>query len=139
MATAAWCASCLCAKPHSAFTCSPPVACVRAGETKIGISYAKLCQSVAPGKRILIADGTLSIEVLEILSDTELRGRCLNGKSLGPRKNVNLPGVKVDIPVLTAKDVEDLQLFCCKNRLDFVAASFVQVRTGWLARLRCNI
>jgi hypothetical protein len=45
------------------------------GETKIGISYAKLCQSVTPGKRILIADGTLAIEVVEILNDKELRGR----------------------------------------------------------------
>eukprot|EP00798_Chlamydomonas_sp_ICE-L_P001363 gene1363-32726_t len=96
------------------------------GETKIGISYAKLCQSVQPGYRILISDGTLVIQVLEILSDTELRGKCLNSKKLGPRKNCNLPGVKVDIPVLTSKDVEDLQHFCVKNKMDFVAASFVQ-------------
>lgn len=68
------------------------------GETRIGISYEKLCQSVAPGKRILISDGTLSIEVLEILSETELRGRCLNSKSLGPRKNVNLPGEGLCMP-----------------------------------------
>ncbi|PNG99389.1 Pyruvate kinase, cytosolic isozyme, partial [Tetrabaena socialis] len=61
------------------------------GETKIGLSYAKLCQSVVPGSRILIADGTLSIEVLEITSPTELRGRCLNAKTLGQRKNCNLP------------------------------------------------
>ncbi len=47
---------------------------------------------------------------------------------LGQRKNVNLPGVHVDIPVLTAKDIDDLQNFCCKNKMDFVAASFVQVR-----------
>lgn len=39
----------------------------------------------------------------------------------GPR-----PGVHVDIPVLTAKDTEDLQQFCVKNNMDFVAASFVQ-------------
>ncbi len=41
---------------------------------------------------------------------------------------VFLAGVKVDIPVLTTKDVEDLQKFCVKNHMDFVAASFVQVR-----------
>ncbi|GIL77051.1 hypothetical protein Vretimale_3233 [Volvox reticuliferus] len=96
------------------------------GETKIGISYAKLCQSVVPGSRILVADGSLTIEVVGFLSDTELRGRCLNSKTLGQRKNVNLPGVHVDIPVLTPKDIEDLQKFCCGNRMDFVAASFVQ-------------
>lgn len=32
-------------------------------ETRIGVSYAKLCQSVKPGNRILIADGTIVIEV----------------------------------------------------------------------------
>jgi pyruvate kinase len=81
---------------------------------------------MAPGKRILLADGTISIEVVEILSPTELRGRVLNSKKLGERKNCNLPGVKVDIPVLTAKDIDDLQNFCCKHQMDFVAASFVQ-------------
>eukprot|EP00198_Chlamydomonas_reinhardtii_P006402 XP_001695738.1 pyruvate kinase [Chlamydomonas reinhardtii] len=98
----------------------------KTGETKIGISYAKLCQSVRVGSRILVADGSLTIEVLEITSATELRGRCLNTKVLGQRKNVNLPGVHVDIPVLTPKDIEDLQKFCVGNDMDFVAASFVQ-------------
>ena len=68
------------------------------------------------------------IEVEEILSPTELRGRVLNSKKLGERKNCNLPGVKVDIPVLTPKDVDDLQNFACKHQMDFVAASFVQNR-----------
>lgn len=39
-------------------------------------------------------------------------------------------GVKVDIPVLTSQDVMDLQQFACKNKMDFVAASFVQVWRG---------
>eukprot|EP00854_Cymbomonas_tetramitiformis_P018551 gene18552-22148_t len=95
-------------------------------ETKIGVSYEKLCQSVKPGNRMLFADGTLSIEVVEILDDKTLKGKVLNTKKLGERKNGNLPGVKVDIPVLTAKDISDLQEFCCKNAMDYVAASFVQ-------------
>ncbi len=95
-------------------------------QTRIGLSYDKLCQSITPGKRILLADGTISIEVEEILSATELRGRVLNSKKLGERKNCNLPGVKVDIPVLTPKDIDDLQNFGCKLGVDFVAASFVQ-------------
>jgi pyruvate kinase len=32
----------------------------------------------------------------------------------------------VDIPVLTDKDIDDLQNFAAKHQLDFVAASFVQ-------------
>ncbi len=49
--------------------------CVFAGETKIGLSYAKLCQSVKPGNIILIADGEISIQVTEITSDKELKGK----------------------------------------------------------------
>ena len=95
-------------------------------ETRIGLSYAKLCQSVKPGNTILIADGSISIKVNSIVSDTELKGTVLNSKKLGERKNCNLPGVKVDIPVLTEKDINDVQNFCCKNKMDFIAASFVQ-------------
>ena len=95
-------------------------------ETRIGLSYDKLCSSVQPGNKILLADGSVSIQVDEILSPTELRGTVLNSKSLGERKNGNLPGVKVDIPVLTEKDIDDLQHFAAKNDMDYVAASFVQ-------------
>jgi pyruvate kinase len=95
-------------------------------ETRIGLSYEKLCSSVVPGGTILIADGTISIRVDSIDSATVVRGTVLNSKKLGERKNCNLPGVKVDIPVLTAQDVDDVQNFCCKNGMDFIAASFVQ-------------
>jgi pyruvate kinase len=50
----------------------------------------------------------------------------MNKKVLGQRKNMNLPGVKVDLPVLTPNDINDVQNFCCKNKMDFIAASFVQ-------------
>lgn len=97
-------------------------------ETRIGISYAKLCSSVAPGNMILLADGSVSIVVEEVLNDREVKGKVLNSKSLGERKNCNLPGVRVDIPVLTEKDINDLQNFACKHSMDFVAASFVQTK-----------
>eukprot|EP00798_Chlamydomonas_sp_ICE-L_P024510 gene24510-10112_t len=95
-------------------------------ETRIGLSYDKLCQSVGPGNKILLADGSLSIRVEEVLNATELRCTVMNSKQLGERKNGNLPGVKVDIPVLTEKDIGDLQNFAAKHKMDYVAASFVQ-------------
>jgi pyruvate kinase len=36
--------------------------------------------------------------------------------------------VLVDLPVLAPKDVDDVQNFACKNNMDFIAASFVQVQ-----------
>ena len=95
-------------------------------ETKIGCSYAKLCQSVKPGNKLLFADGSLVIEVVEILDDRNLKGKVLNSKKLGQRKNGNLPGVKVDLDVLQPKDVEDIKNFACVNKMDYIAVSFVQ-------------
>ena len=42
------------------------------------------------------------------------------------RKNVNLPGVIVDLPTLTSKDEEDLVKWGLPNDIDFIAASFVR-------------
>ena len=50
----------------------------------------------------------------------------MNSAKLGERKNMNLPGVKVDLPVLQDKDKEDLVKFGIPQGVDFVAASFVQ-------------
>jgi pyruvate kinase len=95
-------------------------------ETKIGCSYAKLCESLKPGNKMLFADGSLVIEVTEILDERNLKGKVLNNKKLGERKNGNLPGVKVDLDVLQPKDVDDIKNFCCVNKMDYVAVSFVQ-------------
>ncbi len=62
------------------------------GETRIGLSYDKLCSSVQAGNKILLADGSISITVNEVLSATTLRGTVMNTKKLGQRKNGNLPG-----------------------------------------------
>ena len=96
------------------------------GETVIGCSYAALAQSVKPGNRILWADGSVVFVVKEILDEKNVLCTCLNSKKLGQRKNGNLPGVKVDLPVLMEKDIDDLQNFACKNQMDYVAISFVQ-------------
>ena len=49
-----------------------------------------------------------------------------NDQAIGERKNMNLPNVKVDLPVLQPKDIDDLQNFGVPNAVDYVAASFVQ-------------
>ena len=95
-------------------------------ETKFACTYDKLPTSVKKGSTILIADGSVVIKVTEIISDTVLKGTVLNSKKLGERKNCNLPGVKVELDVLQPTDINDVQNFCCKNKMDFVAASFVQ-------------
>jgi len=93
--------------------------------TCFALSYDKLCASVKPGNIILCADGSLSLKVKSVGVDhvvTEVMNNC----KLGERKNCNLPGVKVELPVLQEKDVKDLIDFGIPQGVDFVAASFVQ-------------
>jgi pyruvate kinase len=91
------------------------------------MSYKKLAEDVQPGMVILCADGTISFTVLSC--DTEaglVRCRCENSAVLGERKNVNLPGVIVDLPTLTEKDKEDILSWGVPNKIDMIALSFVR-------------
>ena len=93
----------------------------------IAMSYKKLPRDVGPGSQILIADG--SIVLVVISCDVEggtVTCRCQNTATLGERKNVNLPGVNVDLPTMTEKDVKDIVGWGLPNDIDYIAASFVR-------------
>ncbi|KAA0146945.1 hypothetical protein FNF31_07675 [Cafeteria roenbergensis] len=88
-------------------------------------SYASLPRSVVPGNVILAADGSVVMVVEEILEDGVIV-TVRNDALLGERKNMNLPGVIVDLPTITAKDEDDLVNFAVPQGVDFIAASFVR-------------
>ena len=93
----------------------------------IALSYKSLARDVKPGSQILIADGSIVLEVLSCdLQASEVRCRCKNTATLGERKNCNLPGVNVDLPTLTEKDLADILQWGVPNDIDFIAASFVR-------------
>ncbi|KAL9349062.1 hypothetical protein Peur_056317 [Populus x canadensis] len=100
---------------------------LKGDENMICMSYKKWAEHVQPGMVILCADGTISFTVLSC--DTEaglVRCRCENSAVLGERKNVNLPGVIVDLPTLTEKDKEDILAWGVPNKIDMIALSFVR-------------
>ncbi|KAH8066456.1 pyruvate kinase [Aureococcus anophagefferens] len=94
--------------------------------TKLGCTYKKLPTSVKPGGQILVADGSLVLEVVSTDGTAEVTCKIMNDCAIGERKNMNLPGVLVDLPVLQDKDTKDLVEFACPMGVDFVAVSFVQ-------------
>ena len=100
----------------------------RATDTrKLACSYGQLATSVKTGQSILIADGSLVLTVLECnLSTNEVTCRVENTTAIGERKNMNLPGVIVDLPTFTEKDVKDIVEFGIAKKVDFIAASFVR-------------
>merc|ERR1719253_324271 len=87
------------------------------------VTYEKLPKAVGPGNIILCADGSLLLKV-KSCGDDHVITEVMNNCSLGERKNCNLPGIKVDLPVLQEKD--DIVNFGIKQKVHFVAASFVQ-------------
>jgi len=93
----------------------------------IAMSYKKLAHDVKPGSSILCADGSIVLEVISTdPAAGTVRARCKNTAMLGERKNVNLPGVVVDLPTLTEKDVDDIVNWGVANEIDLIAASFVR-------------
>lgn len=100
---------------------------IKGNKNLIAMSYQKLANDVAPGSTILVADGSISLEVLSTNpAKGTVQARCLNTATLGERKNVNLPGVIVDLPTLTEKDIDDLVNWGVPNEIDLIAASFVR-------------
>jgi len=95
--------------------------------TKLACSYKSLPSSVKIGQKILCADGSLVLTVVSCdVAAGEVVTEIDNNCSIGERKNMNLPGVIVDLPTLTEKDIYDIKNWGCKHGVDFIAPSFVR-------------
>ncbi|MFN8195038.1 MAG: pyruvate kinase [Nocardioidaceae bacterium] len=89
-----------------------------------GTTYDGLPGDVSAGDPILIDDGKVRLEVVEV-DGTEVHTRVVVGGTVSNHKGINLPGVAVSVPALSEKDVEDLR-FALGLSVDFVALSFVR-------------
>ncbi|NRA94990.1 MAG: pyruvate kinase [Planctomycetes bacterium] len=109
-------------EPDAELLLAPDVA---AGDaSRVGVSYESLADDVAVGERILLDDGRLELEVVEIRG-RDVVARVIVGGPLGERKGLNLPGTQLGLPALTEKDKEDLAVGA-RLGVDYVALSFVQ-------------
>ncbi|TXG66281.1 hypothetical protein EZV62_007556 [Acer yangbiense] len=100
---------------------------LKGDENMICMSYKKLAEDLFPGSVILCSDGSITLTVLACDKESGLvHCRCENSAVLGERKNVNLPGVIVDLPTLTEKDKEDILQWGVPNKIDMIALSFVR-------------
>ncbi|MFB6080177.1 MAG: pyruvate kinase [Haloferacaceae archaeon] len=96
------------------------------GETvtseEVGLSYP--IDEADPGDRVLLDDGRIET-VVERVEDGVVHARVESGGDLTSHQGVNLPGVDLDVDVVTEADRRDLELAVEKG-VDFVAASFVR-------------
>jgi len=103
------------------------------GETStpesVGLSTS--ISSVEPGDTILLDDGRIEARVLRV-ERNEVIAEVVSGGTLGSRKGVNIPGVDLDLDVVTEKDRRDLEM-AADLGVDFVAASFIRTADDVLA------
>ncbi|WP_059103818.1 pyruvate kinase [Shouchella shacheensis] len=91
---------------------------------KISITYSGLVDDISVGGTILLDDGLIGLEVLEVKTD-EIVTRVMNSGVLKNKKGVNVPNVSVNLPGMTEKDADDIH-FGVEQGVDFIAASFVR-------------
>ncbi len=92
--------------------------------SSVGTTYESLPAEVHRGNRILLADGSIELRVLGTGSKV-VSCRVINGGELGEHAGVNLPGVNLKVPALSAKDRRDLS-FALGLDVSYVAVSFVR-------------
>lgn len=90
----------------------------------ICLSYSDIARDVRPGDHLLIDDGELDFIIDSIDGDT-LCATALNAGSLGARKSVNIPGVSINLPSLTPRDITNIG-YAIDLGIDFIAHSFVR-------------
>ncbi len=100
---------------------------------EIPVTYEALADDVHDGDRILINDGLIELVVLDV-SKPRVTARVVHGGQLSSHKGINLPGVQVSAPSITAKDREDIA-FAVQQELEYIALSFVR-RAQDIAELR---
>ena len=108
----------------------------QARAAEIPVTYELLADDVHVGDRVLINDGLLELVVLDV-TKPRVTARVLHGGTLTSHKGINLPGVQVSAPSITAKDREDIA-FAVEQDLEYLALSFVR-RAQDIAELRTMI
>jgi pyruvate kinase len=97
---------------------------VTGDETCCAVTCAELAQDVKSGDTILLDDGLVRLTVLET-DAADIRCRVENDGVMKNNKGVNVPGVQLSMPYMSARDREDI-LFGVEQGFDYIAASFVR-------------
>ena len=95
------------------------------------VSYKGLADDVKEGDTILIDDGLVGLRVKSV-ENGNIKCIVENSGIVKNHKGVNVPGVKINLPAITPKDVSDIE-FGIREGIDMIAASFVRKASDVLA------
>ena len=93
----------------------------------VDVNYDGLINDISVGDIVLVDNGVMRLLVLE-KKRNRIRCKVLTPGTLGSRRHINLPGVRVNLPPLTKKDLEDVALGA-EVGVDFVALSFARQKS----------
>lgn len=96
----------------------------REEEASVDVNYSNFVNDINVGDIVLIDNGNIEMKVLA-KTDNKVECEVLTPGKLGSRRHINLPGVKVSLPALTAKDIADVKVGL-EVGVDFIALSFVR-------------
>ena len=91
---------------------------------RVGTTYKGLPGDCKAGDRILIDDGKVTVEVIEVKGN-DVVTKVIEPGAVSNNKGINLPGVAVSVPALSEKDMDDLR-WGLRAGADFIALSFVR-------------
>ncbi len=95
------------------------------------LSYKKIAKDVKVSDRLLINDGDVELEIIKKDADS-LICKVLNNGLIENHKSINIPGVTINLPALTPRDIEYIN-FAIENDIDFIAHSFVRRKEDVIA------
>ncbi len=93
----------------------------------VDVNYDGLVNDISAGDTVLVDNGVIQLLVLE-KQHNRIRCKVLTPGTLGSRRHINLPGVRVNLPPLTRKDLDDVRLGV-ELKVDFVALSFARQKS----------
>lgn len=88
------------------------------------VNYEHFVKEVPVGSKLLIDDGEIELEV-KSKDETFLYTEVTNNGVIKNRKSINVPGITINLPSLTEKDIDFIH-FAIENRIEFIAHSFVR-------------
>jgi pyruvate kinase len=91
---------------------------------RVGTTYKGLPGDCKPGDFIMIDDGKVTVEVIEVKGN-DVVTKCIFPGAVSNNKGINLPGVAVSVPAMSEKDADDLR-WGLRAGADFIALSFVR-------------
>lgn len=93
-------------------------------EYSVDVNYDGLVDDIHEGDVVKVDNGVIEMKVLA-KEKNKLRCEVLTPGEMGSRRHINLPGVKVNLPAMTEKDMADVRLGA-EVKVDYVALSFVR-------------